>query len=136
MTWLELFYFLDRQYNEAFDGLVGKCPKVPALPDAKAADVREQLQLLESETDLACHVFAAERRWPIMRPEVAWQVLWRLQQCRAFAKFVGCPDIPDKYATTSLPDEYLLRWVLCEFWKVAGIARRMRHLSSDTLIDE
>lgn len=140
MTWPEIYQLLDREYEQAFAGMAGKRPKIPDLPDPDDRGASESIRSLEEEADLACAHFAEHRRWPLIRPEVAWQVLWRLQQCRAFAKFVSCPDFPKKYPAQSMPlrvsDAFILRWMLCDFWKVAGIWRRIYRLSGDNEDEE
>ena len=130
MTWLQVFELLDREYEGAFAGMAGRLEKIPRLPD-DSTDA--QLRALEGATTEACLAFAHTQRWPRAQPLVAWNVLWRLEQARDFARFVACPELPQ--AATQQDDvlvaEQILRWLLVDYWQRAGLARRLYRLSAN-----
>ncbi len=127
MTWIELTALLEREIQQARARLATQDATKMKLLDG-SEDAMEQ-QEIENETDLACEVFAAERRWPITRPKVAVPLIERLEHCLLFARFVADPAVPQKLPGYPVSKIDLLRWVLIDYWHAAGRPRYFHRIN-------
>lgn len=131
MNWLQLFELLDKEcklWHE--DILEDKGKKIPFLGEKEHSELQFKIQ---KGVDLACQYysenFSNNRRWPIIEPEMVFGIFERLQEARAFARFISCPEIPRDFPELSKPmlisDTEMLDWILIGYWRQAGAWRWM-----------
>lgn len=132
MNWLQLFELLDRECKLWRKDILEKtrAKKIPLTDDP--AEVQRQRKITKG-VDLACEYysknFSEKRRWPIIEPVMVMEIYHRLQEAKAFAKFVSCPEIPREHPAQTAPmrlsDSEILRWILIDYWPIAGQWRQI-----------
>ena len=130
MTWLETPATLAKLEEDSFAEFRKRMPPLPStLYHAEAAvDAAQSSPERWQEVDLACSSFAASHQWPPDMSFLVWMdCLARLRQARQFADFVSDPARRAPWNHVSQKFEYpdLLRWLLVEYYHVAGFFREM-----------
>jgi hypothetical protein len=122
MTWLQLFELLDLECRQFHKKIMGDKGKRIVLAKDPVNDQRHRE--IKKGVDLACEYFSENQHWPIIEPIMVWGILERIEEAKAFAKFVSCPEIPRDVPALSKPmllsDSEMLRWILIDYWRMAG----------------
>jgi hypothetical protein len=124
MNWVEAYKILKREQKKTFSGLRLHAGLLSNLPSS--VEWSEYMLEHTDEVDAACAHFAAKRTWPNMNQKVAAIVFLRVLEAADFAEFVVCPKLVQKYPKqdTTVRGNLLL-WLLVDYWKLAGIWRRI-----------
>lgn len=125
MTWPEIHQLLFETHHTVEERCATTLP--PASPRPRADDFA-----LQQAVEAHCRTFAETQAWPDSTPEVCRAALPRLEQAVAFSDFVACMDIarPPTIASTAMffSDATLLRWLLIDYWYIAGLWRHVYRL--------
>jgi hypothetical protein len=134
MTWHEALELLETQTVVSALQFASRPEHVPIGEPLLRVSV-EEIARLDAEVDHACRVFAEDLTWPRgLSDHTMRECLSRLSQAAALARFVveAGETLPPNHAAIQqdLPDAPLLRWLLIDYWHMAGMWREIFRLST------
>src|ERR1700690_1783588 len=134
MTWQEAVELLDTQ-TAASALEFARRPEYSSVYRAPSPSGEEYTDAQIAEGNRACLAFVADLSWPQgLSDHTMRECLSRLSQAAALARFVveAGARLPQSHAAIlqDFPDALLLRWLLIDYWHMAGMWREIYRLSS------